>query len=72
MKQILIKILIVLLIAILSLAAIICAELIGEFLFKRTFGWEGSHADFILFLLSDNSAFCTGGVYPIDGGYLAE
>lgn len=51
MKQILIKILIVLLIAILSLAAIICAELIGEFLFKRTFGWEGSHADFILFLL---------------------
>lgn len=29
-------------------------------------------ADFILFLLSDNSAFCTGGVYPIDGGYLAE
>ncbi|PWW11674.1 SDR family NAD(P)-dependent oxidoreductase [Mangrovibacter plantisponsor] len=29
-------------------------------------------ADFILFLLSDNSAFCTGGIYPIDGGYLAE
>lgn len=29
-------------------------------------------ADFILFLLSDKSAFCTGGVYPIDGGYLAE
>lgn len=29
-------------------------------------------AGFILFLLSDNSAFCTGGVYPIDGGYLAE
>ncbi|NYV42752.1 SDR family oxidoreductase [Cronobacter sakazakii] len=29
-------------------------------------------ADFILFLLSDNAAFCTGGVYPIDGGYLAE
>ena len=29
-------------------------------------------ANFILFLLSDNSAFCTGGVYPIDGGYLAE
>ena len=29
-------------------------------------------ADFILFLLSDRSAFCTGGVYPIDGGYLAE
>lgn len=29
-------------------------------------------ADFILFLLSDNSGFCTGGVYPIDGGYLAE
>jgi hypothetical protein len=25
-----------------------------------------------LFLLSDKSAFCTGGVYPIDGGYLAE
>lgn len=29
-------------------------------------------AYFILFLLSDNSTFCTGGVYPIDGGYLAE
>lgn len=29
-------------------------------------------ADFVLFLLSDKSAFCTGGVYPIDGGYLAE
>lgn len=29
-------------------------------------------ADFILFLLSDNSGFCTGGVYPIDGGYLAR
>ena len=29
-------------------------------------------ADFILFLLSENAAFCTGGVYPIDGGYLAE
>lgn len=29
-------------------------------------------AVFILFLLSDKSAFCTGGVYPIDGGYLAE
>ena len=29
-------------------------------------------AEFILFLLSDKSGFCTGGVYPIDGGYLAE
>lgn len=29
-------------------------------------------ASFILFLLSENSAFCTGGIYPIDGGYLAE
>lgn len=29
-------------------------------------------ADFILFLLSEKSGFCTGGVYPIDGGYLAE
>lgn len=28
--------------------------------------------DFILFLLSEKSGFCTGGVYPIDGGYLAE
>ena len=51
MKQILIKVLIVLLIAILPVLAIICAELIGQFLFKRSFGWEGNHADFILFLL---------------------
>ena len=29
-------------------------------------------ADFILLLLSDKSAFCTVGVYPRDGGYLAE
>uniref|UniRef100_UPI0031DE02AD SDR family NAD(P)-dependent oxidoreductase n=1 Tax=Klebsiella sp. TaxID=576 RepID=UPI0031DE02AD len=29
-------------------------------------------ADFILFLLSEKSGFCTGGVYPVDGGYLAE
>ncbi|MEF3091482.1 SDR family NAD(P)-dependent oxidoreductase [Raoultella scottii] len=29
-------------------------------------------ADFILFLLSEKSGFCNGGVYPIDGGYLAE
>lgn len=28
-------------------------------------------ADFILFLLSEKSGFCTGGVYPVDGGYLA-
>ena len=29
-------------------------------------------AEFILFLLSEKSGFCTGGVYPIDGGHLAE
>lgn len=29
-------------------------------------------ADFILFLLSDKAGFCTGGVYPVDGGYLAK
>lgn len=29
-------------------------------------------AEFIMFLLSDKSSFCTGGIYPIDGGYLAE
>ncbi|MGE0970871.1 SDR family NAD(P)-dependent oxidoreductase [Klebsiella sp. WOUb02] len=29
-------------------------------------------ADFILFLLSEKAGFCSGGVYPIDGGYLAE
>lgn len=29
-------------------------------------------AEFIVFLLSDNASFCTGGVYPIDGGYLAQ
>lgn len=28
-------------------------------------------ANFILFLLSEKSGFCTGGIYPIDGGYLA-
>ena len=51
MKQILIKILIVLLIAILPVLAIICSELIGEFLFKRSFGLEGNHAGIILFIL---------------------
>lgn len=29
-------------------------------------------ANFISFLLSDMAGFCTGGVYPIDGGYLAK
>ena len=29
-------------------------------------------ADFNLLLLSERSGFCTGGVYPVDGGYLAE
>lgn len=28
-------------------------------------------ADFIAFLLSDSASFCTGGFYPIDGGYTA-
>ena len=29
-------------------------------------------ANFIAFLLSDKASFCTGGVYPVDGGYLAQ
>ncbi|MEH2920900.1 SDR family NAD(P)-dependent oxidoreductase [Samsonia erythrinae] len=29
-------------------------------------------ANFISFLLSDLAGFCTGSVYPIDGGYLAQ
>ncbi|MCL1076472.1 SDR family NAD(P)-dependent oxidoreductase [Shewanella dokdonensis] len=29
-------------------------------------------AEFVMFLLSEKSSFCTGSVYPIDGGYLAR
>lgn len=29
-------------------------------------------AAFILFLLSGDTSFCTGGIFPIDGGYLAR
>lgn len=29
-------------------------------------------ANFVSFLLSDMAGFCTGGIYPIDGGYLAQ
>ena len=29
-------------------------------------------ASVIMFLLSDDASFCTGGVYPVDGGYLAQ
>lgn len=29
-------------------------------------------AEFTAFLLSDKSGFCTGGFYPIDGGYTAR
>ncbi|MEH0833021.1 SDR family NAD(P)-dependent oxidoreductase [Pectobacterium cacticida] len=29
-------------------------------------------ANFVSFLLSDMASFCTGSVYPIDGGYLAR
>lgn len=29
-------------------------------------------ASFILFLLSGDAGFCTGGIFPIDGGYLAR
>lgn len=29
-------------------------------------------ADFAAFLLSDRASFCTGGFYPVDGGYTAQ
>ncbi|MCC8379605.1 SDR family NAD(P)-dependent oxidoreductase [Xenorhabdus sp. PB30.3] len=29
-------------------------------------------AEFISFLLSEKSSFCTGGIYPVDGGYLSQ
>lgn len=29
-------------------------------------------ADFTAFLLSDKAGFCTGGFYPVDGGYTAQ
>ncbi|MBO1273448.1 SDR family oxidoreductase [Shewanella sp. 4t3-1-2LB] len=29
-------------------------------------------AEFVMFLLSEKASFCTGGIYPIDGGYLAR
>lgn len=29
-------------------------------------------ASFVLFLLSEQSAFCTGGFYPVDGGFTAQ
>lgn len=36
-------------------------------------GWQNARNSRLhIVLLSDKSAFCTGGVYPIDGGYLAE
>jgi len=51
MKKIAIKVLFIIIISLLPVLAIICTELINEFDFKRAFGWEGSHSDFILFLL---------------------
>lgn len=50
LKNILSWVLTVLLISILPVIAIVCSELIEEFLFKRSFGWEGSHGAFLLFL----------------------
>lgn len=29
-------------------------------------------ADFVVFLLSEKAGFCTGGFYPLDGGYTAQ
>lgn len=29
-------------------------------------------AKMVAFLLSDDSRFCTGGFYPVDGGYTAQ
>ncbi|AOR58947.1 SDR family NAD(P)-dependent oxidoreductase [Pectobacterium parmentieri] len=38
----------------------------------KRFATRREVANFVSFLLSDMAGFCTGGVYPIDGGYLAQ
>ncbi|GMB63298.1 hypothetical protein PPNK14_11870 [Pectobacterium parmentieri] len=38
----------------------------------KRFSTRREVANFVSFLLSDMAGFCTGGVYPIDGGYLAQ
>ena len=38
----------------------------------KRYGTDDEVAAMVAFLASDDASFCTGGVYPIDGGFLAQ
>ena len=38
----------------------------------KRYGKDDEVAAMVAFLASDDASFCTGGVYPIDGGFLAQ
>ena len=38
----------------------------------KRYGTDDEVASMVAFLASDDASFCTGGVYPIDGGFLAQ
>lgn len=38
----------------------------------KRYGTDEEVAAMVAFLASDDASFCTGGVYPIDGGFLAQ